>query len=225
MKYEYLIFNFIVILGPIVFSFDQKVRYVKKWGYSLRAVFMALIPFILWDMAVAGRHWWFNENLTLNKTLLGLPPGEWLFFITVPFASLFVWEIIAVFKENHKINFIIYLNIFVTFLLPLSIYLFYIGKEYTGLVLFSLFIIFILDVLLKTRLFYQKRVYLYLAIYLGLVFIFNSYLTARPLVLYNEDTMLNIRLFTIPIEDFGFGLSHIMLSTIFYEKIKRVLIE
>ena len=225
MKYEYLIFNFFVILGPVIFSFDQKVRYVRKWGISFLALFLGLVPFIIWDTTVAGKHWWFNENFTLDTRLLGLPPGEWLFFITVPFASLFVWEIIAVFKENHKINFKIYLKIFFILLFPLSLYLFYLGKEYTGLVLISLFFIFLLDVLLKTGLFYQKRVYLYLAIYLGFVFLFNSYLTARPLVLYNEDTMLNFRLLTIPVEDFGFGLSHIMLCTIIYEKIKKALIE
>ena len=51
--------------------------------------------------------------------------------------------------------------------------------------------------------------------------IFNGYLTWRPVVLYSEAYQLNIRIFTIPIEDFGYGYALILLCTILYEYFNR----
>jgi lycopene cyclase domain-containing protein len=48
--------------------------------------------------------------------------------------------------------------------------------------------------------------------------IFNSYLTSRPVVEYNREVMSNIRVGTIPIEDFGYGLGLVWLTAWVYEK-------
>ena len=92
MKIEYLLFNILIISGPLALSFDQRVRYVKHWRRALLASLFTLVPFVAWDALVSGRHWWFNHDFTLSLRILDLPLGEWLFFITVPFACLFIWE-------------------------------------------------------------------------------------------------------------------------------------
>ncbi|MDZ7344592.1 MAG: lycopene cyclase domain-containing protein [candidate division KSB1 bacterium] len=94
------------------------------------------------------------------------------------------------------------------------------GKEYTGLMLIFLGAAVVSDRLLRTHLVVQKRTWLYFAGLLVCIFLFNGYLTGRPVVLYDEQYQLGIRLGTIPVEDFGYGFSHLLLTTIIYERIK-----
>jgi lycopene cyclase domain-containing protein len=51
--------------------------------------------------------------------------------------------------------------------------------------------------------------------------VFNGYLTWRPVVLYGEAYQLGLRIYTIPIEDFGYGYALILLCRILYEFLKR----
>jgi lycopene cyclase domain-containing protein len=76
------------------------------------------------------------------------------------------------------------------------------------------------DYYLKTNLIFQKRFYIYLAIIILFTTVFNGYLTWRPVVLYDEFYQLGFRVFTIPIEDFGYGIALLFLCTILYERFK-----
>jgi lycopene cyclase domain-containing protein len=98
--------------------------------------------------------------------------------------------------------------------------LYAIGKQYTGLVFIFLAIAILLDYILKTDLVFQKRFYFYLAVIIGFTLIFNGYLTWRPVVLYGESYQLGFRIFTIPIEDFGYGIALLFMCTSIYEKFK-----
>ena len=221
MKAEYLIFNLIVILGPLSLSFDRKVHFVDKWNNVFKAILMSLAVFVVWDFIVTGRHWWFNDQFTLGFKILKLPVEEWLFFITTPYASLFIWEVFAAYFKNRKLKElqIIRSILYIGFLA--GIVLFYLGKEYTGLVLIALGLVALLDWKLKTKMFIQLRTIQYMAISTLAMLIFNGYLTWRPVVLYGEAYQLEIRIFTIPIEDFFYGYALILLCTILYEYFKR----
>ncbi len=221
MNTEYLLFNLIVISGPLSLSFDRKVHFVDKWNNVFKAILISLVVFVAWDATVTGRHWWFNDQFTLGINIIKLPIEEWLFFITIPYASLFIWEVFAAYFKNremtrlHVIPKILYVGI------PVGIGLFWAGKEYTGLVLIALGLVALLDWKLKTKLFTQLRTIQYLAISALAMLIFNGYLTWRPVVLYNEAYQLGIRIITIPIEDFGFGYALILLTTILYENFRQ----
>ena len=221
MHFEYLLFNIIVISGPFFLSFDHKVAFYKKWP----AVFLAILPsffiFLVWDALVTGRHWWFNPAFTLDFLILGLPPGEILFFITVPYSSLFVWEVLAAYFRNKPLSGAGLFQLIIMFLFIPGILFFLTGKEYTGLVLFAISLVGIVDKLTHTQFFLQLRTCQYLILLTLLMLLFNGYLTARPVVLYNPAYQLNFRIFTIPVEDFFYGYSHVFLTTIIYEKVKR----
>lgn len=221
MKIEYLILNLIIFFGPLLLSFEKSVHYFSQWKYAFKAIVMVGIPFIIWDISVNHRHWWFNSNYTLNFQLLGLPLEEWLFFITVPFSVLFIWEIFSK-KTGNPVNLkqLPIQKIIIGLAIP-GIILFYLGKEYTGLAIIALSITGIMDLNLKTQIFLRKNTYVYLGIVTLLNLIFNGYLTGRPIVLYNEAYQLNWRIITIPIEDFIYGYSLILSNTILFEKFKR----
>ncbi|MBN1560122.1 lycopene cyclase domain-containing protein [candidate division KSB1 bacterium] len=220
MKSEYLLLNVIILSGPMILSFDRRVRYVRNWHWAFAAAVATLIPFIIWDSLVSGRHWWFNQEYTLDFRIMGLPPGEWLFFITVPFACLFIWEIITYFHTGHAIRVIDRLRLVWLLIIPLGVWIALAGKEYTGIVLLVFSLVMLLDKFLKTNITLDGRYYTFLAIQIALMLIFNGYLTARPVVLYDPSYQLNFRIFTIPIEDFIYGISHVTLTIIIYTKMK-----
>lgn len=220
MTQEYLLFNIIILAGPLFLSFEKKVRFAQKWKYALPSILVVLAPFVIWDILVTGKHWWFNTNYTSGFKILELPIEEWLFFITVPFACLFIWEIFSTLLPRTDFPFA---KFFTWLLLPLFFLGFYfviIAKYYTGIVIIVFSITLLIDILLKTNVLRDKRVWFFMLIILALTLVFNFYLTARPVVLYETSVLLNFYIFTIPIEDFIYGLSLILLNVIVYKKFK-----
>lgn len=177
-----------------------------------------MVPFVIWDILVTGSHWSFNEAYTLDFRLLGLPIEEWLFFITVPFGCLLVWETLLPAKLSMSLKPLRYLRTVLYAALPIGIWVFSTGTQYTGAVLCSLGLVALIDTFLRTDLLGQPKTYLYLAIVGGLILVFNGYLTARPVVLYGEAYQSGYRILTIPIEDFGYGFTLILLNAMIYEK-------
>lgn len=218
MNFEYLIFNAIVIGGPAFFG-SLKCCYI--WNH-LRLILIAIalpaIPFLLWDALVTGTHWHFNPEYVSGIKIINLPIEEILFFLTVPFACLFTWEmIIRRVKEKpidlHGLRLLLYLA------LPAGIYFFSIGKQYTGLTLSFIFIANLVDQFLKTNLLFDKRFYFYLLLIIIFTLIFNGYLTWRPVVTYGVDYQLDSRIITIPVEDFFYGISLLWMNTSLYKRL------
>ncbi len=220
MKFEYLLFNLIVLIGPIVSQFNHQIKHISQWRLKLRTNGIVAIPFILWDALVTGSHWRFNEAYTLDFRLLGLPIAEWFFFITVPFGCLLVWETLPHAKLSTSLRPLRYIRTALYAALPIGIAVFSTGMQYTGLVICCFGLVALMDTLLKTDLLGQPKTYLYLAIVAGLIFVFNGYLTARPVVLYGEAYQIGYRILTIPIEDFGYGFTLALLNAMLYEKLK-----
>ena len=220
MKSEYLIFNVVVISAPLLLSMLKKFYFVDKWKFAFVSISVFLIPYLIWDSIVTGRHWFFNERHILGINLFGLPAEEILFFITVPFACLFTWEMIIHRTRINKAgtgNQVIYISFF---LLPAGILLLFYGKEYTGLAIIALYFSILFDWKLGACLLKDKRFYWFILLTLVFNLIFNGYLTGRPVVLYGESYQLGIRIFTIPLEDFIYGTSLIIFITSFYQKLK-----
>lgn len=220
MPIEYVLFNLIVLSGPLALSFDRKVRYFRRWPKALIANILVMIPFVIWDVLVTGKHWWFNEKHTLGLFFLGLPLGEYLFFSSVPFASLFIWDVLLYYwadMESVSRKSVHYA--LMSFIL-IGLWFFYLGKYYTGLTCISFGSLGIWDRWLKTNVLSRLNAVRYLAILTILMFIFNGYLTARPVILYDRQYQLNLLIYTIPIEDFFYGYALLLANTIIYEKLK-----
>ena len=179
-----------------------------------------MVPFVIWDILVTGSHWWFNEAYTLDFRFLGLPIGEWLFFITVPFGCLLVWETLPHARLSTSLRPLRHIRTVLYAALPIGIWVFSTGVQYTGLVLCCFGLVGLADTFLKTDLLGQPKTYLYLGIVSILILVFNGYLTARPVVLYGEAFQSGYRILTIPIEDFGYGFTLMLFNAMLYEKLK-----
>ena len=223
MKFEYLLFNFLVIVGPVISQFNRQIRHVSRWRLKLITSGIVLIPYVIWDALVTGSHWWFNKAYTLDFRLFGLPIEEWLFFITVPFGCLLVWETLP-----HADSWLIrlkslrYIRVVLYAALPAGVWVFSTGKQYTGLVLFCFGLVGLMDTLLGVDLLLRPKTYLYLVVVSSLILVFNGYLTGRPVVLYGEAYQVGYRILTIPVEDFGYGFTLMLFNVMLYEKLRIV---
>jgi lycopene cyclase domain-containing protein len=222
MRIEYLLLNILILSGPVFLSFDRKVRYVRYWPMAFGSILTVAVPFWIWDMLVSGKHWRFNEAYTLPVRIMGLPLGEILFFISVPFACLFIWQILVTRYPARSLYAIRRLWLVCVLFGIAAVLLLAGGKTYSGLVCTALAATAGLDLALGTAILNQKRTARYMAIVTGLILVFNGYLTARPVVLYEDSVISGVRIGTIPIEDFGYGYALILLCTIIYEKWKSV---
>ena len=221
MKFEYLLFNLIVTAGPIVLQLNHQIKHISKWRLKLITNGIVMIPYIIWDALVTGSHWWFNETYTLDFRLFGLPIEEWLFFLTVPFGCLLVWETLPDAKLSKQLRPLRHIRRVLYAAVPVGIWVFSTGKQYTGLVICCFGIVGLADTFLGTDLLLQSKTYAYLAIVSGLIVVFNGYLTARPVVLYGEAYQMGYRILTIPIEDFGYGFTLVLFNAMLYEKLKN----
>ena len=224
MKYEYLIFNIIVLSGPLFFGSLRQFYFLDNLKYALFSIFISAFPFLIWDASVTNRHWFFAEEYTLGFRIFGLPFEEILFFFTVPYACLFTWQMVKKYfgadlgnKDKYSLNNKISLVISSIFLI-ISIIAINVGKEYTSLSALSFSLSILFDRYFGSKIFATKRFLAYFLFVSFFTFIFNGYLTWRPIVTYDEIYQIGFRIFTIPIEDFFFGYALLILSTSLFEK-------
>lgn len=94
-------------------------------------------------------------------------------------------------------------------------------KEYTIIAVISVLAAIVLDLFLKTRLILNRKFWVFWCVMFMLIFAVNGYLTWRPVVIYGGEYFMNIRLFTIPFEDFLYGFSLITMNIVLWEFISR----
>lgn len=192
---------------------------MQRWRAAWGAVAAAAVPYLIWDALVTGRHWWFNPRFILGVRLAGLPVEEVLFFFTMPFACLFSWQVIFHGDRDLPLPGLRAVYAPALALVPLGAWLFAArGLEYTGLALGSFGLAAAVDLALRTRVLARPRFLALLAFVVALTTLFNGYLTARPVVLYDEHYQLGIRVLTVPVEDYVYGLSLVYLAAVFFQR-------
>jgi len=93
MKAAYLLINFLTILFPILLSFDSRVQFYKNWKFIFPGLIITGLVFLVWDhLFTILDVWSFNPDYVIGLYILNLPIEEILFFITVPFACIFIYE-------------------------------------------------------------------------------------------------------------------------------------
>lgn len=219
MAAEYLLFNLVVLAGPVAFGRCQPTSFHGRWRPALAAAITVAIPFIAWDVLVTGRHWFFNVAPTAIRPL-GLPLGEWAFFLSVPLACAFTWEMLTggVDPAPARRTPVIWTSVGV--LLAAGVAAWGRGLEYTAVACGALACAVALDTVGGGRIVRHRRFVLFAAVVLGFTAIFNGYLTGRPLVLYDARYQLDFRIGTIPIEDFVYGLALVVANVALFERVR-----
>ena len=213
------------ILVPLTLSFDKKLQFYKQWKYLFPSLLIIAMFYIAFDIYFAKLGvWGFNPHYHSTIVFFKLPIEEWLFFIIIPYASIFLHDAIVLYFRQFRVSNRItsYLSVGLI-LLSMSIVILNIEKAYTTYN-FSLVIL----VLLFSFFDKSKVMNNYYCTFLVILFPFiivNAILTGSlisdPVVWYNNSENLGIRIFTIPIEDFGYAFSLILFNLLLRNKLKR----
>ena len=218
--YTYLLINFFTILFPVVFSFEKKVRFVALWRFVWPAIITTLLIFVVWDhFFTIWEVWGFNPKYISGILLWALPLEEILFFITVPFACLFLYAVLNFVVKKDILKWVARPLGIVLMLLCIWLIFQYPDKLYT-----SVAALFAVTLLSWHHVFFPKpwlgRFWLTYLVCCIPFFVVNGILTSLPVVTYNSEFILGIRLYTIPVEDLIYQLDLLLLNVTLYEKQK-----
>lgn len=223
--YLYWILHAFILIPIICLSFDRRVAFFKKWKYLLPAILLIGALFILWDFVYTKVGvWGFSHDYTLDQRILQLPIEEWMFFVSAPFACVFIYECLRYYFPKDNLS---------VFDKPISIGLSVIliligvltwGKLYTSFTCIATGVLILVHYLYIPN---TYRTFFYKAQLVSFIpfFIVNGVLTGSitksPIVQYNPDEMLDIRVLTIPVEDFIYCMILLFSVVIVYEYFQK----
>lgn len=93
-------------------------------------------------------------------------------------------------------------------------------REYTVLSVLSVLLTLRLCRKSPARLLSRGEFYLFLLVIFLFKMLVNGYLTSKQIVIYNPAFFLNIRIGSIPVEDFLFGFSMVAMTIMLWERFK-----
>ncbi|UCE36935.1 MAG: lycopene cyclase domain-containing protein [Thermoplasmata archaeon] len=207
---NYLIINVLIIIFPLLFSFEKRISYYKHFKPLFISILIVGGCYIIWDAVATSRgDWWFNHDYVMDFDIVGLPIEEIMFFVTAPYSCIFIYESLLYFLNDRQFNYDTRVFIVPSLIFIVAGSMFY-YQNYTATVLFSCALFFFLAMLAYPNMLKSVIYWLYIIIVFIPFFIMNYLLTSIPIVLYNSEAIWNIRITTIPAEDFFYNFA--MLS-------------
>jgi lycopene cyclase domain-containing protein len=221
--YTYLLLNIVSIAYPLYASFDKRIDMVKNWLAIFLALAITGAGFIIWDVYfTANGVWSFNDTYILGIKIWGLPIEEIMFFFFIPYACIFIYEVVKYFFRFSK-DYMAY-HILTGFLIGFFYILGFANsdKSYT----------FYVSILTATALLVHYLLYgisllkhFYIAYLFHLIpfFAVNGLLTYIPVVIYNNAENLSLRIFTVPMEDTIYSMLLLLINISLFENFKKIL--
>jgi len=221
----YLFLNLASISIPFLYSFEKRMRFIKYWKQVFFSISIVAFIFIIWDILFTSQGiWGFNEDYLVGFNILNLPVEEWLFFICIPYASIFTHYAVCHFLPNLMLSSWVTKGITLVLIIVLVLVVILNSDKAYTFYNFSLLLLILLYSYITGN-GGLRTFYISFLVILIPFFIVNGILTGTfiedPVVWYNNNENLGIRLGTIPIEDIGYAFSLIYLNIILIEKFKK----
>jgi len=210
---------------PLALSFDKKLQFYNQWKYLMPSLIVIALFYIVFDIYFTKHGvWGFNSHYHSSVVFFKLPLEEWLFFIVIPYASIFLHDSIVLYFNKVRISNTLakYLS-FGIILISLLLVVFNLEKAYTTYIFSMVILVLFLSFFDKTNV--VNSFYCTFLVILVPFIIVNAILTGsfidEPVVWYNNTENLGIRFLTIPIEDFGYAFSLILFNLLLRNKLKN----
>lgn len=203
----YLLLDLLVIAVPLALSFDRKVAFFRRWPAVFISIATVGALYIVWDVFATMRgDWSFSKEFTGSLRIAGLPLEEILFFVAVPYACIFVLEVVRAYLPERNFTFSSRTAALLGSFFLVAGLIFY-RLPYTLTVCSVTAAFFFLGGLIGSKELGRRSFWLALAISCIPFLIANGILTGMPVVIYGEGHILGIRIGTIPLEDFFYSFS------------------
>jgi lycopene cyclase domain-containing protein len=217
----YLWIDLAILAVPLALSFDRRVRYVRRWPAVAASAAAVAAVFVPWDiLKTAAGVWGFNLRHTGEPVFYGLPAGELLFFLVVPFSCIFIFEVVQAYFREREVRVARWAWLLGAGGLAALGVLFR-QQVYTLTVAVAAAAVLALAALWQPDLLRSFRFWLAMALTYAPFLVFNGILTSVPLVLYNDAEIWGVRVYTIPVEDFLYSFSLLALAILVYRPLRR----
>jgi hypothetical protein len=202
--YWYLLI-LLVLAGVTLFLFIKKsIVFIMEFKYMLPAIIFSGAIFVMLKIRfLQSGLISFNENFLTGKAILALPLEEWLFLLVISFFAFSVYILVNVKFENFEKP-----NLFYAVSILLLIGFAY-EAWFSRQKLIPFFVFFLLAIYFGYTLFRNKfkphltKFYISYFIVAIPFFLIKIVLNALPVILYNNDFTLGIRLIGVPVEEFA----------------------
>lgn len=221
----YLLLLILSLFFPLALSFDRKVQFYRIWSSLLPSIFIIGAVYIAADISfVKMGIWGFNPAYHSQIVIKGLPLEEWLFFLVIPYSSIFIhYVFVSYFPEGFLSDTAVKILTSLLIVLVLVIIVLYFDKAYTLFNFTMLLIALLLAILDKSKL--LNSYFISFIIILVPFFLVNGILTGtlinNEVVWYNNSEIIGLRLLTVPVEDIGYAFSLILLNLLLIRRFQR----
>lgn len=205
---------------PFLLSFDKRVAFYRKWKFLFPAIALIAALFIIWDIYFTKWGVWsFNPDYITGIYIKNLPWEEVLFFFTIPYCCLFIYE--CVIEYFPRIDFPKTARGITVALAGITLLIgaLNMDKYYTSWSALGSFVLLV--VMAVKNYSWMSKFWVSYVIVAIPFFICNGILTAKPVVLYNNDENLAIRMYTIPVEDLMYNFIMLAGVTILFEQFRK----
>jgi lycopene cyclase domain-containing protein len=213
------------IAGPLALSFDKKVHFYTSW----KPLLIALIPvnafFLIWDeFFTQNGIWGFNSEYLSGIFLGSLPLEEVLFFFIVPYACIFIYEVLNAYFPGLNLSVLGKIVGFSFVFSGLMFGLLYMDNCYTATACILSALLTIGAGFVYQFNWYPRFVFMYLVALVPFTIV-NGFLTGmateNPVVWYSAEHIIGIRIITIPLEDLYYNYSLLIMIVWLMEMIKK----
>jgi len=211
---------------PLVLSFDKKLQLYKQWKYIIPSILIIAAFYILADIYMTKTGvWGFDSRYHLNILIANLPLEEWLFFLFIPYACVFLHECMVLYFPGLKLN-LKWTRIIIVFLILMTVVVlvFYFDRTYT-VYIFSLVIIALSLAFVDSTNQISSFFVSFLLILIPFIIV-NAILTGsfidHQVVWYNDQENTGIRILTIPVEDVGYAFSMVLFNLLLISNLKKI---
>lgn len=224
--YYYVLLMAAAVLVPVLRSFETRVAFYKSFGPLFIGIAIVSGLFLIWDIIFTHLGFWgFNERYLTGISLFGLPLGEYLFFLVIPYCCVFIYRVLNYFFPSDPFRKGLTNNIsnFLVGLCGAFAIMFY-DRWYSVLTFGILAILIHLHAKVWRSPWLAQFYRAYLVILVPF-FLVNGILTGtgieEEIVWYNQNEMIGKRILTVPFEDGFYGMILVLGIIGIYESIGR----
>lgn len=211
--------------GPFFLSFDKKVAFYRYFLHTFIAILIVAIPFLFWDnYFTINKIWGFTPEYLSGFYFYSLPIEECLFFFVVPFACLFIHQVLKAYFPRFDAKLIVQSFAFFFVLSGLLFGTLYFDNWYTSSACITSALLTIGLYFVAKVPWFKRFVFTYLVVLIPFIIVngvLTGAITAKPIVWYSEEHIIGIRIISIPFEDLYYNYCLLLPIVAIFERLQK----
>jgi lycopene cyclase domain-containing protein len=162
----------------------------------------------------------YNLNYLVGKNFFNLPIEEWLFLLIMSLFSFSVYILVTVKFDNFEKP-ALFMAISIILLLGFGLLAWFSRQKVVPFFIFFLLTIYFGYIIFRNR-FKKHLAKFYISYLISVIpfFLIKGILNTLPIVFYDSEYTLGIRLFSVPVEEFGYLFLLVLINITIFEYLR-----